>query len=125
MNYFKFLNILLQIVNFELLDRLDFARNLLVSVDVVVVTAALDDDHGWIVEFREGSSAAAETSTERALPVNDAIRCVVTFEYEAVDDQSFIAHSRVEVHRLALHACNEWEKRIVNENSTKRDQSFE
>lgn len=66
--------------------------------------AALDDDGRWIVELGCGSSTTSQSTAERALPVNDSVGRVVSLEHVVVDEKSFVAHARVEVHRLTCHA---------------------
>lgn len=67
----------------------------------MIVLPVLDCDRSRIVDFGNGSSSTFETTAKRALPVNDSTRSVMSLEHVVVDQKSFVAHSCVEVHRLA------------------------
>lgn len=91
--------------NLEIFDaRFNFFRDLLVVLQRVIVLAMLDCHRSRVVDLRDGPSAAFQATAERALPVDDSTRGVVSLEDVIVDQKSFVAHSGVEVHCLQADA---------------------
>lgn len=64
--------------------------------------AVLESYRSRVIDPSDGPSAAFQPATERALPVNDPTRRVVSLEHVVVDYKSFVAHPGVEIHGLIV-----------------------